>query len=72
MARVHDAVVLVDGGMSVADAAKQIGVTPQSVYAEMKKRELKMLRLKDQGLKVCPCCDGTGSVPLSTEGRVTG
>ena len=64
MARVHDAVELVDGGMSVADAAFQIGVTPQSIYAEMKKRELKLLKLKDQGLKPCPHCQGTGAVPI--------
>lgn len=53
MSKTKDAIALVEQGMAPYAAAKQVGLTPNSLYVALKKRR----EQHAAGLVHCPCCD---------------
>lgn len=50
MSKTKDAVALVNQGMAPFAAAKQVGLSPNTLYVVLKKQREK------QGIETCPCC----------------
>ena len=54
MSKTAMAIALVDEGMTPFTAAKQVGLTPNTLYVALKLRRER--ESKAQGLVNCPCC----------------
>lgn len=50
MSKTQEAIALVNQGMTPFAAAKQIGLSPNTLYVALKKQREK------QGIEACPCC----------------
>ena len=59
MSKTEQALKLIEQGMTPYAAAKEIGITPTTVYNAMKRQEA----AKAAGKVPCPCCGST--VPAS-------
>lgn len=50
MSKTQEAIALVNQGMPPFAAAKQVGLSPNTLYVALKKQREK------QGVESCPCC----------------
>lgn len=50
MSKTQEAIALVDQGMAPFAAAKQVGLSANTLYVALKKRRAR------QGMEPCPCC----------------